>query len=168
VIDLARSTRDLVEETEFSVALPSSLRLAESYAAASAATLAASRIDAETRRVGGRLLDDLKALLKIMTDEAAGAQRAGRPAAGGCKGCADRNKLISELSMIRLLESALREDTKAVDAARQQEAAAVAVELQKAVRTLADWQTKTGKVTDALKKRSCSKCLGTGHEPDDE
>jgi hypothetical protein len=164
VVDLARSTRDLVEETEFSVALPPALRVTEAYAAASAAKFAGSAVDAETRRVGGRLMDDLEGLLKILLDEAAGAKRAGKRSEGGCKGCADRNKLISELSTVRLLELGLREDTRAADSRRQPEAAQLAAEIQVAVRALGERQNRTSKATVSLKNQSCSRCLGTEDE----
>jgi hypothetical protein len=159
VIDLARNTRDLVEETEFSVALPAGLRFGESLAVPSAAAFAAGKVDPEVRRKGGRLLGDLKEMLRILVEESAGAKEAGRPSAGGCKGCADRNKLVSELSVVRMLEAGILVDTRAAEGRRGAAAEGAAREITNATRSLVEWQDQARDLSEKLKGRSCSRCL---------
>ena len=66
--------------------------------------------------------------------------------------------------MVRLLEVGLRSDTQAAESRRSVDAEKLAAEIQAAVKTLADRQARTSKVTGTLKTRSCSKCLGTEEE----
>ena len=66
--------------------------------------------------------------------------------------------------MVRLLEAGLLSDTQAAESQRSGDREGRAAEIQAAVKTLADRQARTSKVTGTLKTRSCSKCLGTESE----
>ncbi|MBI3820537.1 MAG: hypothetical protein HY286_17740 [Planctomycetes bacterium] len=163
VVDLAKNARELVEETDFAVALPHALALGESEAANNVKDLAAAKVDDITTHDSARLLDDLNEMHKTILDEAAGAKKSGSPRTGGCKGCANRNKTISELKMVRLLQSAVYQETAYWDKRRekppmtQESVAAV-------LKDVANWQKRARLTAALLKDRTCAECLTSKEE----
>ena len=116
---------------------------------------------------------ELAELLQTMEDEQQGAAQAGRPSQGGCPKCNQRNKLISELKIVRMMQERVNRRTVAVDEARVDEARAgagpqgrsddleiLSRELKGAIEGTRDREAKVSKITGKLHDLVCPDCVG--------
>lgn len=119
IVRIADQTIDLIEQTQFSVALPSAIRHAQQQTATIAAALDDSRADAPLVQAEIKVERDLQDLLDTFKELAAAKVTPGNC---NCKG--DHNKLEAELKVIRLMQIRVNDDTLRADSERGGGAAA--------------------------------------------
>jgi hypothetical protein len=111
IANLAESTAQLIEDTEFSFALPPNLRNIQRRAIYVTSDLNIGKGDAPVILAEKKIERDLTDLIetfKQSTNMTPGQSR--------CKGCkSDKNKLLAELKAIRLLQTRVNEETKELD-----------------------------------------------------
>ena len=116
ISNLAEQTAALIEETEFSFALPPALRSIGRRAILVTSDLQSGKGDESVVSAERLIEKDIAELLetfKASTNSGNGQSR--------CKGCkSDKNKLLAELKVIRLLQTRVNQETQEVDAHRQQ------------------------------------------------
>lgn len=114
MVRIAEQTITLIEETNFSVALPPALRQVQQKIAVIAAGLNDSKADARTITSEIEVETDLKDLLDTFKELAAT-----KVTPGSCKGCkGDKNKLVAELKVVRFMQNSVNGQTRNVDAER--------------------------------------------------
>jgi len=114
IVRIAEQTVALIEQTQFSVALPPALRRVQQKCTAIAASLDAARADATTVDAEKQVERDLQDLIDTFKQLAAG-----KITPGSCKGCkGDKNKLLAELKVVRMMQTRVNADTRDADAAR--------------------------------------------------
>ena len=111
IANLAETTAQLIEDTEFSFALPPNLRNIQRRAIYVTSDLNIGKGDEPViiaERKIERDIADLIETFKQSTNPTPGQSR--------CKGCkGDKNKLLAELKAIRLLQTRVNEETKELD-----------------------------------------------------
>jgi len=157
MLDISRDTAQLIEETGFSMVLPSVLTYQEVLATESLARFEANSIEHCVDN-GRRIQKSITGLLSTLNEEAASQKRSGNPLRGGCKGCADRGKLVSELKILKHLQMLVRDDTMAAHE-RRGDAKALVGRLETVVEAVRSWEERTRKITERLKNTSCAECL---------
>lgn len=157
MLDISRDTVQLIDETEFSMVIPSVLAYQEILAKFSLAQFESNTIIG-CRERGRKIQASLIALLSILSEESASQRRSGNPFRGGCKGCADRGKLVSELKVLKHLQVMVKDDTMAAESNRA-DAAELSEQLKTVIAAVRDWEDRTRKITKRLKKMSCADCL---------
>jgi hypothetical protein len=121
-------------------------------------SLRAGKADDELVATERKIESDLEALLEALKDAAMAAE--GQPCQ--CKGCkGDKNKLLAEVRMLRLMENALNKETRTVDRAKR-ENKVVAKEGLSRSRDLCRRQEDIRKVTARLHAMTCPHCLEEG------
>ncbi len=122
IVRIADQTIALIEETHFSVALPPALKRIQQKCAVVAARLDDSKLDEPMIDSQKKIERDLKDLLDTFKQLSAS-----KTTPSSCKGCkGDKNKLLAELKVVRMMQIRVNEDTKTVDAERAESAAAAA------------------------------------------
>lgn len=111
VANLAETTAQLIEDTEFSFALPPNLRNIQRRAIYVTSDLNIGKGDEPVIVAEKKIERDIADLIetfKQSTNSTPGQSR--------CKGCkSDKNKLLAELKAIRLLQTRVNEETKELD-----------------------------------------------------
>jgi hypothetical protein len=144
---ICHETLDLVNETEFSVALPPALENLERNMFYVAGDLKGGRGDQRVIATEMSIEEDLQDLLdtfKSMTE--------GKSQCKGCKGCkGNKNKLLAELKVVRMLQMRVNKGTLDVDADahRAQAAAELPPELREKIGKVRDGE---GAARDAMEK----------------
>ena len=115
IVRIADQTVDLIEQTQFSVALPPAIRRVQQKIATIAATLDDSRADARLVQSEIQVEKDLQDLLDTFKELAASKVTPGNC---NCKG--DKNKLEAELKVVRLMQTRVNDDTQTADKDRPQ------------------------------------------------
>jgi hypothetical protein len=111
ISSLAESTAQLVEDTEFSFALPPNLRNIARRAIYVTSDLTAGKGDEPVILAEKKIERDIADLIDTFKSSTAGSQGMSR-----CKGCkGDKNKLLAELKAIRLLQIRVNEETRELD-----------------------------------------------------
>jgi myosin heavy subunit len=111
IAELAESTAQLVEDTEFSFALPPNLRNIQRRALYVTADLTAGKGDQPVIVAERKIERDIADLLDTFKQSTIPSNKVSR-----CKGCkGDKNKLLAELKAIRLLQVRVNEETKELD-----------------------------------------------------
>ena len=113
IVRINAATLELVEQTEFSVALPPELRgigrSCQSIADRLGAGAADGRVVADERQVEQELSDLLDTFKQLSSD----------PGPGKCRGCkGNKNKLLAELKVVRLMQQHVNRRTAEADADR--------------------------------------------------
>jgi len=115
IVRIADQTVDLIEQTQFSVALPPAIRRVQQKIATIAATLDDSRADSRLVQSEIQVEKDLQDLLDTFKELAASKVTPGNC---NCKG--DKNKLEAELKVVRLMQTRVNDDTQTADKDRPQ------------------------------------------------
>ncbi len=111
IANLAESTAQLIEDTEFSFALPPVLRNIQRRALYVTSDLNIGKGDATVILAEKKIERDIADLIETFKQSTASSQGKSR-----CKGCkSDKNKLLAELKVIRLLQVRVNEETKELD-----------------------------------------------------
>jgi hypothetical protein len=111
IANLAESTAQLVEDTEFSFALPPNLRNISRRAIYVTSDLTAGKGDEPVILAEKKIERDIADLIETFNQATSASQ--GQSRCKGCKG--DKNKLLAELKAIRLLQVRVNEETKELD-----------------------------------------------------
>jgi hypothetical protein len=151
VAAICQRTLDLVNETEFSVALPPALETLERNMLLVSGDLTGGRGDQRVIETEVAIEADLKDLLDTFKETPSGTGQSGE--CNGCKG--NLNKLLAELKIVRMMQ--LRVNKGTVDAdGEAHRAAAVAelpVELREKIGKLRDGEQTTRDAMDRLHDR---------------
>jgi hypothetical protein len=116
IADLASSTAQLVEDTEFSFALPPNLRNIQRRALYVTSDFTSGKGDEPVIASEMKIERDISDLLETFKQSTIPSDKESR-----CKGCkGDKNKLLAELKAVRLLQVRVNEETKDLDDHRQQ------------------------------------------------
>jgi hypothetical protein len=157
IAGLCRSSIELVEMTGFSVVLPSALGAIEGDMNSVADSLRDGKADDELVARQQKIETDLQALLEALKDAANASSSPSR-----CKGCkGDKNKLLSEVRMLRWMEGALNKDTRVVDRSKL-ESKIAAGEAVTRTHDLGRRQEEIRKITARLHAMTCPHCLEEG------
>jgi hypothetical protein len=154
--DIAGQTISLIEETEFSIALPPAIEQIQRRMLYVTADLKAGRGTEPTVEAEKQIEDDITALIEAMKPVMASRT----DGSSKCKGCGgDKNALLAELRIIRLLQVRVNEETTDADGRRARAEAELPAELRDRIGTVREHQ---GKVRDAMEKlheATCPECL---------
>ncbi|HUO07566.1 MAG TPA: hypothetical protein VM008_04645 [Phycisphaerae bacterium] len=149
IATICQTTLDLVNETEFSVALPPALESLEKNMLYVAGDLTAGRGDQHVIGTEVAIEQDLKDLLDTFKSLPGDAN------ISNCKGCkGNMNKLLAELKVIRMMQSRVNKGTSDADLQARQAAAAAALppDLRERIGKLHDSQESTRHAMDRLDK----------------
>jgi hypothetical protein len=149
VATICQTTLDLVNETEFSVALPPALESLEKNMLYVAGDLTAGRGDQHVIGTEVAIEQDLKDLLDTFKTLPGDAN------ISNCKGCkGNMNKLLAELKVIRMMQTRVNKGTSDADLESRQAAAVAALppELRERIGKLHDNQESTRNAMDRLDK----------------
>ena len=159
IVNVAGQTVELIEETQFSIALPPAILAIRSQCVYVTADLNAAKVDdklvAAEKKVEREITELLDAL-KQSPSTASGKQ-------GECKSCGNnKNKLLAELKILRMLQVRVNSDTRDADASR-----AALAELSQSMRdkimTVRDGQDSVRGAMDKLHQSVCPDCVGGNH-----
>lgn len=161
LVEQAQVCIDLIMETGFSVALPPAVRSIQRQMVLVATDLKAGDADSQTVDAEKRIESDLKELIDAMQKNEKRESKAKEGKGGECKACGgNKNKLLSELKILRLLQHRVNEETREVDAARMEQ---VARELGEAMRdrigTVRDHEAAIADALVKLHEGTCPHCL---------
>ncbi len=157
IAGLCRSSIELVEITQFSVVLPTALGSIEADMNTVADSLRDGRADDELVVTQKKIESDLQALLEALKDA---ANASGNPSR--CKGCkCDKNKLLSEVRLLRWMESVLNRDTLTVDRSKLENKLGPS-ETTSRTHDLGRRQEDIRKITARLHSMTCPHCLEEG------
>ena len=162
VINIADQTVSLIEQTQFSVALPPALRSIQRRCVYVMSDLSAGRGDARNVAAQKQIEKDIEALIETMKDFAP----RGTPGQSNCQGCnGSKNKLLAELRVLRLLQLRVNEETKDADGRRAAALASVDLpqEVKEKIGTVRDNQGQVHSATERLHKSVCPDCLKGEH-----
>jgi hypothetical protein len=147
IVTLADQTIALVEETEFSFALPPALKSVERRMVLVAADLESSRADATVVKTETQIERDLADLIDTFKT----APPTPNNKVSRCKGCkGNKNTILAELKAIRLLQVRVNEETEDVDQQRKVELAKLDKSLRDKVGEVRDDQTMVRDTLDQL------------------
>lgn len=156
VAAICQQTLDLVNETEFSVALPPALETLERNMLLVSGDLTGGRGDEHVINTEIAIEADLKDLLETFKETPTGTGQSGE--CNGCKG--NLNKLLAELKVVRMMQLRVNKGTVDADGDAKRAAAATAelpVELREKIGKLRDGEQTTRDAMDRLNDRFGSK-----------
>jgi hypothetical protein len=162
VINISGQTVALIEQTQFSVALPPALRSIDRRCEVVKAELSAGRGDAPNVEAQKQIEKDIEALIDTMKEFAP----RGTPGQSNCKGCnCSKNKLLAELRVLRLLQTRVNEETKDADGRRAAVLASADLpqEVRDKIGNVRDNQEQVHAATERLHKSVCPDCLKDEH-----
>ena len=159
IVNIADQTVELIEQTQFSVALPPAIRSVQRRCLYVTADLEAGRGDEKVVAAEKQIEKDLADLIDTMR-QAASMASAGP---SNCKSCnGNKNKLLAELKVLRLLQLRVNEETKDADGRRAAALAELPPELKDKIGTVRDNQANTRDAAEKIHKSVCPHCLETG------
>ncbi len=156
VAAICQQTLDLVNETEFSVALPPALETLQRNMLLVSGDLTGGRGDEHVINTEIAIEADLKDLLDTFKETPTGTGQSGE--CNGCKG--NLNKLLAELKVVRMMQLRVNKGTVDADGEAKRNAAAAAelpAELREKIGKLRDGQQSTRDAMDRLNERFGSK-----------
>ena len=162
VINIAEQTVQLIEQTQFSVALPPAIRSIQRRCAYVMADLSAGRAGEKTIEAQRQIEKDIEALIETMKE----FTPRGSPGQSNCQGCnGSKNKLLAELKVLRLLQLRVNEETRDADGRRAAALASTDLppEVREKITTVRDNQGQVRAATDRLHKSVCPECLAGEH-----
>lgn len=147
----AQELIDIVEETEFGIALPAALAAVRDATESVQVSLAEGDASAEVVKAEEQIEADLKAMLEVVNEMSDANSRQGRRNRGNSaeEERKELNRIISELKMIRLLETRVKQSTVDVDAKRAN-TEALSPSLRKQVEHLDGRQSDIQEATELL------------------
>lgn len=155
ITDLADSTIMLIEETRFSVTLPVALGAVRDQMPPISDDLSAGRADEELVYAEKQVENDLEDLLNAMKEARRQQKNAGQ--SGQCQSCGgDKNKLLAEVKLLRLMQLAVNRETGKVNQAL---AADPSERLGDRIVQLQIRQEQVRNATDVLHAMTCEDCL---------
>lgn len=158
IAGLCRASIELVELTQFSVVLPTALGAIEGDMNSVAEALRDGKASDELVTTEKKIETDLQALLDALKD--ADVPSDVTPSKCKCCGC-NKNKLLSEVRMLRWMEAALNKDTRVVDRGKIAQKIA-AGEATARTHDLGRRQEEIRKITARLHAMTCPHCLEEG------
>lgn len=162
IAEMAEQTIQLIEETEFSVALPSALGGIRRQMSLVAIDLTAGRGGTNVIDPEKAIEADLASLLAMLKDQdkKEREQKQQNKKDGECQSCKnDKNKLLTELRILRMMQQRVNDDTLKADTQRGANPLNVS-EASKA--QILDVKARQGVIRDAMDKlhrSTCQDCL---------
>jgi hypothetical protein len=161
IVRIADQTVDLIEQTQFSVALPPAIRRVQQKVATIAATLDDSKADAKLVQSEIQVEKDLQDLLDTFKELASAKVTPGNC---NCKG--DKNKLEAELKVVRMMQLRVNDETLNADKQRPPVAADLPANvnpmLREKILATRDGQTDVKTVLDKIHQQL------TGPDPQEQ
>lgn len=156
IVDLCKQSIELCELTQFSVVLPVALSVVSDKMQDVSDALNASRADEELVEDEKSIEKDLQALLDAMKE----ASKPSNANSGGqCKGCkGNRNKLLSEVKMLRWMQYAVHQKTQKLDGLIEKKKIKDE-DKQIQIDRLTTRQLEIDSITDRLHSMTCPHCL---------
>ncbi|MEX0679446.1 MAG: hypothetical protein WD063_20390 [Pirellulales bacterium] len=147
----AQELINIVEETEFGIALPAALAAVRDATEVVEASLAAGDASSDVIKAEKQIEADLKAMLEIVSEMSDANSRQGRRRAGNSPQelRKELNRIVSELRMLRLLETRVRENTVQVDARRAADTS-LSAEMRRRIEQLEGRQSDIKEATELL------------------
>ena len=156
IVNIADQTVELIEVTQFSVALPPAIRSVQRRCIYVMADLEAGRGDEKVVSAEKQIEKDLAELIDTMKEAASMASAV----KSNCKGCnGNKNKLLAELKVLRLLQLRVNEETRDADGRRAVAMAELPPDLKDKIGTVRDNQTHTRDAAEKIHKAVCPHCL---------
>jgi hypothetical protein len=151
IINLADEIVNLVEETEFGIALPAALRVVRDSMAQVKRSLgdgdASERVVAREREIEADLAALLEAVKQMPPSRPPnGPARRGNPSERE----RELNRLVAELKMIRVLQLRVNRDTVGVDGERPPDVEALSAEIRQRIEAIEARQENVRDVTERL------------------
>ncbi len=146
----AQELINVVEETEFGIALPAALAAVRDATENVQLSLADGDASAEVVKAEKQIEEDLKAMLEVVKEMSDANSRKGRRGNGNspAEERKELNRIISELKMIRLLEQRVHQNT--VDVDKKRAAAALTAGVRKQVQNIEGRQSDIQEATELL------------------
>jgi len=155
IVTIAGHTIELIEETGFSLALPPALKNIERRCVYVQNDLQQSRAGQPVIAAEVAVERDLKDLIDTFKELQSSTAQPSQ-----CKGCkGDRNKLLAELKVLKMLQVRVNEETKDADGSRAAALQELPAALKQKIGTVRDNQQQVEEATDAIHKRICPDCL---------
>ncbi|MFI5381720.1 MAG: hypothetical protein ACHRHE_20680 [Tepidisphaerales bacterium] len=154
VADVAEQTVQLIEETQFSVALPPILKNIQRRCLYVTADLQAGHGGIEVVAAQKQIEQDIQELLETFKNSYT-------PSSGNsqCKSCGgNKNKLLAELKVLRLLQIRVNQETKDEDVLRAK-AQTLSTDLQGKIGATRDIEGQVRDATQKLHHMICPDCL---------
>jgi hypothetical protein len=158
IVTVADQTVQLIEETQFSIALPPAIRAIQSECVYVMADLNSAKADQSVVDAEKRIEQDITDLLDTLKQSASMAN--GNSQCKGCKG--NKNKLLAELKIMRLMQKRVSADTRDADASRGA-VAELTPALQGKIVATRDSQKQVADAMDKLHHATCPECLAGDH-----
>ena len=147
IITIGDQTLSLIEETQFSVALPPALREVDGECAQIAGALQDNQIDEPLVTREKQVEQDLSDLIDTFKQLASAKMGKGQ-----CRGCkSDKNKLLAELRVLRMLQVRVNAQTQQADTDRAQQTD-LSPDLKAKIAAAKDAQGQVRDATDAIHK----------------
>lgn len=155
IADLAEATIELVEQTGFSVALPPALANIQRRVTYVAVDLRAGRGGEPVIKQEKEIERDLTDLIETFKELPSNAKNGSQ-----CKGCkSNKNKLLAELKVLRMLQMRVNEETADIDGRRARAMAELDGELRQSLGTTTRHQADVRDATEKLHHSICPDCL---------
>lgn len=155
--DRLKNASQLMEETEYSLALAPAARFFSEYADEVRAHLKERKLSESLLQTGGRLAEDLERSLGVLSEEGKWARRA----PPGDLNAFKHIKLLTELGVLRLVQERIRLDTARLSALPGEDSA-----VARSQGRIARWEASIADVTKRLHARGNSELLRPGDEVD--
>jgi hypothetical protein len=151
IVATAQDLINIVEETEFGIALPAALAAVRDAAESVQVSLADGDASSDVIRAEKQIEADLKAMLEIVSEMSEANSKKGRRQRGNSpdEQRKELNRIISELRMLKLLEERVKESTTMVDAKRAGDTS-LSAEIRKRVEHLEGRQADIQEATELL------------------
>ena len=128
ITDTAQELINIVEETEFGIALPAALAAVRDATESVQLSLAEGDASSEVVQAEKQIEADLKDMLEVVSEMSdANSKKGKRGGNSNEEQRKEQNRIISELKMIRLLETRVHQSTTEVDAKRGAESLSAAI-----------------------------------------
>jgi hypothetical protein len=150
ITGIAQEMINIVEETEFGIALPAALAAVRDATEAVHMSLAEGDASAEVVKAEQQIEADLKEMLEVVSAMSDANNRKGRRGNGGSPEDQrkEQNRIISELKMIRLLQVRVEQST--VDVDKKRASTALSAAIRKRVEALEGRQEDIADATQRL------------------
>ena len=154
IVNVADQTVQLIEETQFSIALPPAIRGIQSECVYVMADLNSAKVDDTVVLAEKKIEKDIKDLLETLKES---ASMASKPS--NCQSCnGNKNKLLAELKVMRLMQQRVNGETRDADASRAA-VAELTPALQGKIVAARDNQKSVRDAMDKLHHTTCPHCL---------
>ncbi|MBI1374184.1 MAG: hypothetical protein GC159_15815 [Phycisphaera sp.] len=150
-------TLRLLEETDFSIVLPPALRAVQRQVIYVVADLNAGRANTFVVAAEKQIERDLELLIDAIKSSAPPPNQS--QGEGKCKSCGqDKNKLVSELKMLRLLQMRVNGETVEADQRRAQDGDLTPL-MRERIGTIKAHQQEVREATEKIHRMTCKHCL---------